>query len=139
MPECNKSKRFVIHKHQAKRAGLHYDIRFTYKYSDKKDCVLLSFATRKWIDFFEKKVSRILLFRQEDHGLDWLDFEGVIPSGLYGHGSLEIWDTGTISFEKDEFETRGLLIVTFNGQKLKDTLVFLHMKDNEYLLFRKKK
>jgi hypothetical protein len=86
------AKRYVVHRHDAIRAGLHYDLRLEAPF-ERKGCVLLSWTTRKWPDFVSHKLDKIMLIATDVHEMSWLKFEGEIKSG-YGEGIVEIFDTG---------------------------------------------
>ena len=76
---------FVIQRHDARR--LHYDLRL------ERNGALASWAVPKGLPF--EPGQRHLAVHVEDHPLDYATFEGVIPAGQYGAGTVEIWDTGT--------------------------------------------
>ena len=101
---------FVIHKHDASR--LHYDLRL------ELDGVLLSWAIPKGpsLDPSNKR----LAVHVEDHPLEYGDFEGTIPAGEYGGGTVMLWDRGTWIPEEDPRSgyAKGSLKFTLRGEKL---------------------
>jgi bifunctional non-homologous end joining protein LigD len=109
----NKELRFVIQKHDATK--LHYDFRL----ETRKERVLKSWAVPKGLSL-DSKVKRLAVLT-EDHPLDYLLFEGVIPKGSYGAGTVIVWDTGTYTSEKEianEFE-KGKITFVLSGKKIK--------------------
>ncbi len=97
--------RFVVQEHHATR--LHWDLRLEH------DGVLASWAIPNGIppDSHENR----LAVHTEDHPLEYLDFEGDIPRGEYGAGSMRIWDRGTYELHKWEPKK---VEVTFHGERL---------------------
>ncbi|HEY2541581.1 MAG TPA: DNA ligase D [Gaiellaceae bacterium] len=121
---------FVVQRHDARR--LHYDLRL------ERNGVLASWAVPKGIPL-EPGV-RALAVHVEDHPLDYGGFEGEIPKGQYGAGSVEIWDRGT--YELVEEKRDGGLTVRLHGERLEGTwtLIPAHLdgKEQNWLLVRKR-
>jgi bifunctional non-homologous end joining protein LigD len=125
---------FVIQKHAASR--LHYDFRL------ELDGVLKSWAVPKGPSFDPAEKS--LAVQVEDHPLDYASFEGIIPQGQYGGGTVMVWDQGTWSPEGDPRVglKRGKLSFTLDGEKLHGqwTLVRMHGRKDDgtsWLLIKK--
>ena len=120
---------FVIQRHDARR--LHYDFRL------ELDGALASWAVPKGVPM--EPGQRALAVHVEDHPLSYATFEGTIPAGNYGAGTVEIWDNGT--FELVERKRDGGLTVHLHGSRLEGlwTLVPAHMDGNEknWLLIKK--
>jgi len=120
---------FVVQRHDARR--LHYDFRL------ERDGALASWAVPKGIPL--EVGERHLAVHVEDHPLDYAGFEGEIPKGEYGAGTVEIWDSGT--YELVEEKRDGGLTVRLHGKKLEGlwTLVPAHLdgKEKNWLLLRK--
>jgi bifunctional non-homologous end joining protein LigD len=113
-------RRFVIQKHDASR--LHYDLRLEF------DGVFKSWAVTKGpsLDPHDKR----LAVEVEDHPLDYGDFEGTIPEGQYGGGTVMLWDRGTWEAEDPErgFK-KGDLKFTLHGEKLHGSWVLVRMRN----------
>jgi len=134
-PEAKLGKRskktmFVIHKHDARK--LHYDFRI------EDEGVLKSWAVPKGPSMSYK--DKRLAVRTEDHPMEYGKFEGVIPKGEYGAGTVEIWDTGyfanlTIKDGKQarlsEWIDKGHFIIWVKGDRLRGGFAFNRMKDGK--------
>jgi bifunctional non-homologous end joining protein LigD len=112
--------RFVIQRHDATR--LHYDFRL------ELDGVFLSWAVTKGPSL-DPKVKRLAV-QTEDHPLDYGDFEGTIPKGQYGGGTVQLWDRGYWIPEGDPHEglKKGDLKFTLVGERLSGSFVLVRMK-----------
>ncbi len=113
-------RRFVVQKHSATR--LHYDFRL------EMDGVLKSWAVPKGpsLDPADKR----LAMQVEDHPVSYFDFEGTIPAGNYGAGTVMVWDVGTWEPQGNvaEMMRKGDLKFRLDGQKLKGEFALIHMK-----------
>lgn len=120
---------FVIHEHHARR--LHFDLRL------EMDKVLKSWAVPKGPSLNPK--DKRLAIMVEDHPLDYASFEGTIPDGMYGAGTVAIWDKGTFEIEGGRLKS-GKFDLRFHGKKLKGTFALARMsgKDKEWLLIKKR-
>jgi bifunctional non-homologous end joining protein LigD len=133
----NQEHRFVVQKHRA--SHLHYDFRL------EMDGVLKSWAVPKGpsLDSADKR----LAMQVEDHPVSYFDFEGIIPEGNYGAGTVMVWDVGTWEplGDAEEMLAKGDLKFRLQGNKLNGEFVLAHMrgrrpgsKGNEWLLIKKK-
>ncbi len=142
--------RFVVQKHRATR--LHYDFRL------EMEGVLKSWAMPKGpsLDPADKR----LAMQVEDHPVSYFDFEGIIPAGNYGAGTVMVWDVGTwqplspipvngkyvpgTDAEASAMLAKGDLKFRLNGKRLKGDFALVHIrsrrpgsKGNEWLLIKK--
>jgi bifunctional non-homologous end joining protein LigD len=121
---------FVVQRHDARR--LHYDFRL------ERDGALASWAVPKGVPL--EPGQQHLAVHVEDHPLDYATFEGEIPKGEYGAGTVEIWDTGT--YELVEEKRDGGLTVRLHGKRLEGTWALVPAKlsgdPKNWLLLRKR-
>ena len=119
-------RRFVIQKHDATR--LHYDLRL------ELDGVFKSWAVAKGpsLDPHDKR----LAIEVEDHPLDYGDFEGTIPKGQYGGGTVMLWDRGHWAFEGDKSPEdalkKGDFKFSLEGKRLKGSFVLVRMRNDRH-------
>ena len=124
--EKGTGKSFVVHEHHARR--LHYDLRL------ERDGVLKSWAVPKGIP--EKSGDRRLAVQVEDHPLEYRKFEGTIPEGQYGAGTVMIWDRGLyepILWEENKIE------FVVKGEKMEGRYVLVKFRkagEKNWLLFK---
>jgi bifunctional non-homologous end joining protein LigD len=121
---------FVVQRHDARR--LHYDFRL------ERNGALASWAVPKGIPL--EPGERHLAVHVEDHPLDYATFEGEIPAGQYGAGTVELWDTGT--YELVEEKRDGGLTVRLAGERLRGLWTLVPAKldgdPKNWLLIRKR-
>jgi bifunctional non-homologous end joining protein LigD len=112
--------RFVIQKHAARR--LHYDLRL------EVDGVFKSWAVTKGPSLDPK--DKRLAVQTEDHPLDYGDFEGTIPAGEYGGGTVMLWDRGFWASDGDPAKSlaKGELRFTLAGEKLQGSWVLVRLR-----------
>ncbi len=126
---------FVVQKHAASR--LHYDLRL------ELGGTLLSWAVPKGIS--PDPVDKKLAVHVEDHPVEYVEFEGVIPEGEYGGGEMIVWDIGRwIALEDPTLGLEeGKLLFELRGHKLKGVWTLVRLKKsetgNEWLLIREKR
>jgi bifunctional non-homologous end joining protein LigD len=148
--EKKSRRRFVVQKHRATR--LHYDFRL------EMEGVLKSWAVPKGpsLDPADKRLS----MQVEDHPVSYFDFEGIIPEGNYGAGTVMVWDIGTweplspeavkgkfvpgTDAEASAMLKKGDLKIRLHGKKLNGDFALIHMKSRrpgtkgtEWLLIKK--
>jgi len=127
---------FVVQKHRATR--LHYDFRLAV------DGTLKSWAVPKGPS--QSHADKRLAVQTEDHPLDYANFEGKIPEGNYGAGTVMIWDRGTFHVEGNLNALRqlekGEIKFSLNGEKLRGSFVLVKLKQsekgNEWLMIKHK-
>jgi bifunctional non-homologous end joining protein LigD len=121
---------FVVQRHAARR--LHYDFRL------ERNGALASWAVPKGVPL--EPGERHLAVHVEDHPLDYATFEGEIPKGQYGAGTVEIWDSGT--YELVEEKPDGGLTVRLEGKRLQGLWTLVPAKldrdPKNWLLIRKR-
>ncbi len=122
---------FVIQKHEASR--LHYDFRLEHK------GVLVSWAVPKGPSL--RLTDKHLAMMVEDHPLDYMKFEGIIPEGNYGAGTVIVWDFGNYLAlgAKDRKESEkliakglkeGMVKIVLNGKKLQGGFALIKLKNS---------
>ncbi len=117
--------RFVVQKHQART--LHYDFRLEHH------GVLVSWAVPKGPP--EATSQRRLAIQTEDHPIDYIDFEGEIPEGEYGAGTVEVWDQGHYDLR---LWTDKQVKITLHGQRLEGNYVLIHTDASRWLFIKER-
>ncbi len=133
--EAGGTLRFVVHRHEARR--LHYDLRL------EAEGVLLSWAVPKGFSY--DPADKRLAVHTEDHPLEYEHFEGVIPKGEYGAGTMTIWDHGVYRSLKPaapvEAVRKGELKLVMRGRRLRGEWHLVRMRrqesrEDQWLLFK---
>ncbi|MEM4246507.1 MAG: DNA polymerase ligase N-terminal domain-containing protein [Candidatus Bathyarchaeia archaeon] len=118
---------YVVQKHQATR--LHYDLRL------EMGGVLKSWAVPKEIPT-TRNVKRLAV-ETEDHPIQYAGFEGEIPEGEYGAGTVEIWDNGSYNLVES---SENKIVVDIRGKKIRGRYCLIRFRPNEspknWLLFK---
>ena len=135
-PDAEHGDTFVVQKHRATR--LHYDFRLAI------DGTLKSWAVPKGPS--QSHADKRLAVMTEDHPLDYGNFEGKIPEGNYGAGTVMVWDRGTFHLEGsgDALKqlAKGEIKFSLNGEKLRGSFVLIKLKrsekGNEWLMIKHK-
>jgi bifunctional non-homologous end joining protein LigD len=134
VPASTSDNRFVVQRHHARR--LHYDLRLE-----------IGGALKSWAvpqgPTLDPKIKRLAV-HVEDHPIEYGDFEGTIPQGNYGAGTVTIWDRGTYELlgdaTADEQLARGDFKFQLHGEKLMGTFALVRIKSSkkdEWLLLKK--
>ncbi len=139
-PDAEHGDTFVVQKHRATR--LHYDFRLAI------DGTLKSWAVPKAPS--QSHADKRLAVQTEDHPLDYANFEGNIPEGNYGAGTVMVWDRGTFAVENPPGSNlgatqqlkKGEIKFSLNGEKLHGSFVLVKLKKsekgNEWLMIKHK-
>jgi bifunctional non-homologous end joining protein LigD len=115
--------RFVVQEHSARR--LHWDLRLEH------DGALASWALPRGVP--EHPDENRLAVHTEDHPLEYLEFEGEIPKGEYGAGTMSVWDRGT--YEPEKFRENEV-IATFHGERMTGRYALFQTRGQDWLIHR---
>ena len=115
--------RFVVQEHSAR--SMHWDLRL------EREGVLASWAVPRGIP--PDPARNHLAVRTEDHPLEYLTFEGVIPEGNYGAGTMKVFDTGT--YECHKFSDREVM-VTLHGERVQGRHVLFRTRGKDWMIHR---
>lgn len=122
-PPADAALRFAVQEHHARR--LHWDLRL------ERDGALASWAVPKGIPLDPS--ANHLAVRTEDHPLLYLEFEGEIPKGSYGAGTMSVWDSGTYEVLKWE---RNEVQVVLHGRRVLGRYVLFRTRDDQWMIHR---
>jgi bifunctional non-homologous end joining protein LigD len=114
---------FEVQEHHARR--LHWDLRLEH------EGTLGSWALPRGVP--EHPDENRLAVRTEDHPLEYLEFEGEIPKGEYGAGTMKVWDRGTYEAEKFRDDE---VIATFHGERMRGRYALFRTRENDWMIHR---
>jgi bifunctional non-homologous end joining protein LigD len=117
------SGRFVVQEHSARR--LHWDLRLEH------EGTLKSWALPRGVP--DHPDENRLAVHTEDHPLEYLEFEGEIPKGEYGAGTMSLWDRGTFAAEKFR---DGEVIATFSGERMRGRYALFRTREQDWMIHR---
>jgi bifunctional non-homologous end joining protein LigD len=115
--------RFVVQEHHA--TALHWDLRL------ERDGVLVSWALPKGVPP-DPRVNHLAV-HTEDHPMQYLAFQGDIPYGNYGAGTMSVWDTGT--YEPEKWSDREVIAV-FHGRRVEGRYALFQTRGNQWMIHR---
>src|SRR5215216_3361726 len=115
--------RFVVQEHSAR--SMHWDLRLEH------EGALASWAVPKGIPAHPDE--NRLAVRTEEHPLEYLEFEGEIPKGEYGAGTMTVWDRG--SYEAEKFRDDEVIAV-FHGERLRGRYALFRTRENDWMIHR---
>ena len=118
-----KKNRFVIQEHHARR--LHWDLRL------ERNGVAVSWALPRGIP--DDPDENHLAVHTEDHPIEYLEFEGEIPKGEYGAGTMRIWDAGT--YEAEKFEDKKV-VLSFDGERVQGRYALFATRGDDWMIHR---
>ena len=113
----------MVQEHHARR--LHWDLRLEH------DGVLASWALPRGVP--DHPDENRLAVHTEDHPLEYLEFDGEIPKGEYGAGTMRIWDRGTYEAEKFRDDE---VIVIFHGERMRGRYALFQTRENDWMIHR---
>ncbi len=113
----------MIQEHHARR--LHWDLRL------ERDGVAVSWALPRGIP--DDPDENHLAVHTEDHPIEYLEFEGEIPKGEYGAGTMRIWDAGT--YEAEKFEHKKV-VLRFDGERVKGRYALFATRGDDWMIHR---
>ncbi|MFD1936123.1 MULTISPECIES: DNA polymerase ligase N-terminal domain-containing protein [Nonomuraea] len=122
-PEPGGDDTFVIQEHHAR--SLHWDLRL------ERDGVLASWAIPKGLP--EDPATNHLAVRTEDHPMEYLTFEGEIPRGEYGGGTMTVWDRG--AYETEKWSDREVKVV-LRGERAQGRYVLFQTRGKNWMIHR---